>query len=173
MEKEKIMCEIWEDIPGYKGYQASNLGRIKSLDRMVGNNTGKRLVKERILKSCKNSDGYLHVSLRRHSARVHQLILLTFVGTRPDGMVTRHGPNGKLDNSLKNLCYGTRSENRQDQKRDGTDGSKVVCRSDGRKFCSIREAERQTGIYQSNIIACCCGKLKSAGGFNWSYENAE
>ena len=28
--------EVWKDVPGYEGYyQASNLGRVKSLDRRV------------------------------------------------------------------------------------------------------------------------------------------
>ena len=27
--------EIWRDIPNYEGYQVSNLGNLKSLDRFV------------------------------------------------------------------------------------------------------------------------------------------
>ena len=38
-----------------------------------------------------------------------------------------------------------------------------------RKFKSSREAERQTGIAQSNICSCCKGKLKSCGGYIWRY----
>ena len=52
-----VKNEVWKDIPGYEGeYQASTMGRIKSLKRMVvGRNwyTGKqfyRTVPERILK---------------------------------------------------------------------------------------------------------------------------
>jgi len=42
--------ELWKDIPGYEGrYQVSNLGRVKSLPRLVDNHTGQLLVKERIL----------------------------------------------------------------------------------------------------------------------------
>lgn len=35
------MEEIWKDIPDYEGYyQVSNLGRIKSLDRVLPRNNG-------------------------------------------------------------------------------------------------------------------------------------
>ena len=38
--------EIWKDIPGYEGlYQVSNLGNVKSLDRIVFNKGNKSLQK--------------------------------------------------------------------------------------------------------------------------------
>jgi hypothetical protein len=45
---------------------------------------------------------------------VHQLILETFVGIRPEGYHTRHLNGDKMDNRLSNLCWGTASENRED-----------------------------------------------------------
>ena len=38
------------------------------------------------------------------------------------------------------------------------------------EYPSTREAERQTGCYQSNICACCKGKYKSTGGYIWRYK---
>lgn len=38
-----------------------------------------------------------------------------------------------------------------------------------REWKCIAEAERVLGIYQSSIVACCKGRLKSAGGFIWRY----
>ena len=47
--------EIWKDVPEYNGiYMVSNLGRVKSLDRILIEKTGKtRNVKGRILKQQK------------------------------------------------------------------------------------------------------------------------
>jgi len=39
------------------------------------------------------------------------------------------------------------------------------------EYHSINEAERQTGICQSNIVACCKGKRNTAGGYVWNYKN--
>lgn len=49
------MTEIWKDIPEYEGlYQVSNMGRIKSLERISVRNNGKSEnanyhIKEKIL----------------------------------------------------------------------------------------------------------------------------
>lgn len=53
--------------------------------------------------------------------RIHRLLLLAFVGPKPDGLVTRHLNGNPLDNRLENLCYGTYAENRADAKSHGTE----------------------------------------------------
>ncbi len=48
---------------------------------------------------------------------VHELVLTTFVGPRPDGMLVRHLNDIPTDNRLENLAWGTKSENQQDWRR--------------------------------------------------------
>lgn len=115
------MEEIWKDIPGYEGeYQASNLGRIKSLKRQVQSMNWSthepflRSVPERILKPgrfCKA--GHVSVVLRKgtQGIPVHQLVMRTFVGAPPIGMEILHKNGDPTDNRLENLHYGTRTEN--------------------------------------------------------------
>lgn len=113
--------EEWKDIPGYEGrYQASSFGRIKSLKRKVRSRnwyTGKdfyRTVPERILRPgryCKS--GHTSVVLGRGTPGkpVHQLVLLTFAGTPPEGCEVLHCDGDPTNNALENLRYGTRTEN--------------------------------------------------------------
>ncbi len=45
---------------------------------------------------------------------------------------------------------------------------------DGKFICeyySIRQAERETDIKNSNITACCLGKKPTAGGFIWKHKD--
>ncbi len=121
--------EIWKDIPNYEGkYQASNLGRIKSLKRKVrsvNHYTGKdffRTVPERILRPgeyCKT--GHLSVVLGRgtNGKPVHQLVIESFVGVPPNGMEILHINGDPADNRIENLRYGTRTENILDVYRQG------------------------------------------------------
>lgn len=112
--------EIWKDIPGYEGqYQASTLGRIRSVDRQITQmgRFGKpftRTMKGRVLRPgryCKS--GHVSVTLGKGAfgKPVHQLVMLTFVGPPPMGMEVRHLNGDPTDNRLCNLAYGTRSEN--------------------------------------------------------------
>jgi len=106
--------EIWKDIPEYEGlYQASNFGNIKSLKGKRGS------IDDRILKPGKDNKGYLYVILRKNNKSkkyfVHYLILLSFVGKRKEGEVTRHLDGNPINNRFENIVNGTKRENQKDR----------------------------------------------------------
>jgi hypothetical protein len=114
--------ERWLPVPGFEDwYEVSDLGRVRSWHlphRAVG-----RRKKPRQLSPVLKKNGYLMVTLSRDSHStwhcVHVLVLTAFIGPRPAGWTEgRHGPAGKLDNSLANLCWGTMHENHLDRIRD-------------------------------------------------------
>jgi hypothetical protein len=123
------MQELWRPVVGYaERYAVSSLGQVKRLEHTIPV-TGhpkagyvRRHLKERLLSPCAGSHGYKTVQLGKHNPRlVHVLVLTAFVGPRPDGYVACHGPNGKSDNSVTNLSWGTPYKNSvQDRERDGT-----------------------------------------------------
>lgn len=118
------MIELWKDIPGHPGYQASDQGRIRSIERYVNfagyfrkdgswRGPSTRKFKSVILKPAPHSSGHLGVVLGRKSGTlgVHLLILKTFVGPKPEMEETLHLNHNPADNRLVNLKYGSRSEN--------------------------------------------------------------
>ena len=76
--------EYWKDIISFeKMYQISSLGRIKSLQREVCCNKGKRLIKEKILKQTINNKGYYQIQLTKqgkyYQKTVHRLVAEAFI----------------------------------------------------------------------------------------------
>jgi len=108
--------EVWKDIPGFEGkYQASNLGRIKSL--LYG--------KERIRKPGLSAQGYWNLGLgngygtKMTQRTVHSLIAETFLGPCPKDNDVRHLDGTRTNNNISNLAYGTRADNCQDTRDHG------------------------------------------------------
>lgn len=116
-----VFDEVWKPIPGYDGYEASDQGRIRSIDRQVWCGTHYRRWKGRILKPGTKEKGHKFVVVGQQENRnLHQLVMLAFVGPCPEGMEVCHN-NGKAgDNRLTNLRYDTPEENRNDAKKHGT-----------------------------------------------------
>jgi hypothetical protein len=131
--------EVWKSIPGYKQYEVSNLGNVRSVDRWVrfGKTESLRFTKGQVIRKCINNNGYEQVTLCRETGRhVHHLVLLAFVGPRPNGMEALHGDGNKANNRLDNLRYGTRSENQHDRAKHGTSNNRfrlVICETCGAK----------------------------------------
>jgi hypothetical protein len=103
--------EEWRPVPGSRGYEVSDLGRVRRGDRL--------------LNPCLYSTGYLVADVYfadgTHRRRgVHTLVCEAFIGPRPPLHECCHINGRPSDNRLANLRYGTRRDNMRDQFRHGT-----------------------------------------------------
>jgi hypothetical protein len=110
--------EIWKDIPEFKGfYQASNLGRIRNIERYVKQQGGGvQLKKCKILSPSINRIGYsvcaLSVDNKLKSRTVHGLVACAFLGFPPiDCYEINHIDGNKRNNFAENLEWSNRSAN--------------------------------------------------------------
>lgn len=120
-----MSAERWLQIPGVDGYEASDAGRVRSVERIVSRaRFGKHIPVRRqgvLLRTKTNArNGYVSVQLAGLDYLVHRLVLLAFVGPCPDGMEAAHGDGVRNHNALHNLRYATRTENAGDRRRHGT-----------------------------------------------------
>lgn len=117
--------ETWLPTDRFEGYyEVSDCGRVQSVDRVVVKINGQRCnYKGRVLSPSFDSKGRAFVVLavcgRLTTCKVHTLVLRTFVGPPPDGMVGCHWNDIPSDNRLGNLRWDTRRSNGLDAVRNG------------------------------------------------------
>jgi len=118
--------EQWRPAVGHPGYEVSNHGRVRSLDRVLTlrGRDGEDIYRRhrgRVLAPCANASGHMVVTLGRgNSVYVHQLVLTAFVGPAPAGEEGCHDDGDASNNRLTNLRWGTRASNVADSVRHGT-----------------------------------------------------
>lgn len=114
--------ERWLPAVGYDGYEVSDLGRVRSLDRVLPCAGRMRRHHGKVLTpSVMPKGGHLQVGVGSNNRRyVHHLVMEAFVGPRPIGLEVRHRNGVPSDNRLSNLVYGTHIENAQDMLLHGT-----------------------------------------------------
>ena len=99
--------EYWKWIYGYtNSYQVSNLGRIKSF---------KQYKDGKILKGCKDKEGYLHVRLLKDGEyqlyKIHRLVASAFISKKRSKTQVNHIDLDKTNNKVNNLEWCSGREN--------------------------------------------------------------
>lgn len=179
-----LMHEEWR--MAADGYEVSDLGRVRSVDRYVPVRGGSRLAKGRILRQfLSKSTGYLQVDLAgvRHS--VHRLVALAFCAGYSSDLHVNHVDGNRTNNGAANLEWVTPSENVRHGFRSGRKPtakgkfgsshptSKGVRRIDpetGRAhtYGSAMDAVRD-GFEGSCISRACRGLISTHHGYMWEY----
>ena len=176
--------ETWKDVKSYEGlYEVSNLGRVRSLDRI--DRSGKQR-KGRLLKLVINKCGYSMVALYssngfRKTKSVHRIVYEAFVGDITKGKDINHIDENKQNNRPENLEALTHIENVRHGtgiERHAVIISKPVNQytKDGQyiaTYSSVSEAMGITGISQSHISQIVNGKGRTAGGYIWRFTHEE
>ncbi len=165
--------EIWLPIKNYEGfYEISNLGRVRSLDRIVyfKNNKGSRQYIGKILKQ-KYHNGYAYVNLNKNKKLevlpVHRIVAEHFIPNPNNLPVVNHKDGIKANNYYWNLEWTTSSDNnlhaiKNGLKNNNTNGLKKIndknkipinCYKDGffiEKFDCASDAAKW--LIKNNII---------------------
>ena len=164
--------EVWKDIPGIPFYQASSLGKIRSLTRIIRMRGRwgwmQRTFEGRNLAACQNSHGYLQVSVGNPAKCfvVHDLVARAFHGCRDGKLQVNHRDGDKDNNRPENLEYVTSTENNHHALGSGLRVAKILddqleeIRS-LHGTMSLRAIGRKYGIHHSYVRYLLDGRRKA------------
>lgn len=139
------MIEEWRNIEGFVGYQVSDLGHVRSVDRITVSTDGRKMKFAGRIRRLhyKRKNGKIvrtSVTIRGRCHLVHHLVLKAFVGRMPIGMEGCHDDGNAANNAKGNLRWDNREGNVADvyrhgvRKRDWSGGH--IRRLGGRAFVS-------------------------------------
>ena len=105
--------EVWRPIDGFEGlYEVSNLGRVRSMDRLVTRNGYTVPCKGRVLKLKKDKFGYQKIILSKDNKQttlnVHRLVARAFqeiCGQFRNGLEVDHLDTNPSNNRAVNLRW--------------------------------------------------------------------
>lgn len=115
-------AEEWRAVVGDEGsYEVSNLGRVRSLDRVITTSTGTRRIRGGMMRGSSTGKKYLYVMLSgQRFVAIHVLVCRAFHGPKPGvNYQAAHFNGNSLDNRASNLRWVTNAENTADKRRHG------------------------------------------------------
>jgi hypothetical protein len=152
--------EIWKDVKDHPGFQVSNTGKVRSLDKYVGAKNGSiRFLPGRILHQRVNTSGYFDTALMKKRIYVHTLVAEAFVEKKDGCNQVNHIDENKLNNIPTNLEWCNQKQNNSHGTRlkriahAASIGVISVNLSNGviHEYESLREAASKLGITPNNL----------------------
>lgn len=173
-------------------YEVSDIGSVRSVDRITLYSDGRERFSEGILlKPSMDRRGYPMVTIyadgKPKHIRIHRLVAIAFIKNQEGKRTVNHKDGIKTNNCVSNLEWNTDSENAihafNNNLRHIESGAKnhasipvLQISMDGNtviEHANIRDAERETGAWNQNISKVCKGLLKSTGGYRWQYKQTK
>lgn len=166
------MQEVWKDIEGYDNYQISSFGNVRNKSKL------------NVLKQQVNFKGYLQVSIKNKTFRVHRLVADAFIPKIEYKNQVNHINCIKTDNRVQNLEWVDNRENQIHARANGLlvnkKGSELSfskrvnqinpeTKEIIRTFNSLQEISRLTSFSYQNIWKCCNNIRNKANGYFWEY----
>ena len=172
----------FKDIPGYEGlYKVSTAGEVLSVK------TNKIRAQET------DKDGYKKVTLYNKGKCkrffVHRLVALTYLQNPHNKAEIDHIDTNRSNNSISNLRWATRQENRNNQKslqkykridyrtnlgktgKLAKNSKPILCIQLNKVYYGCMQAQRQLGVDHRHIqdVLHNRARRKRAGGYHWKY----
>lgn len=180
-------AETWRPVAGFEGYyEVSDRGRVRGCERTIIADIKGRQIPRKIPQRPRpvqdRPNGYKFVALCKDGKKVmrsvHRLVAEAFIPNPEKLPEVNHRDEDKTNNNVENLewctsqynnSYGTRIKRAADKRAVpiaafSNDGTMVA------RFRSGADAERMTGISRFHISSCLNGKLATAGGYRWRYD---
>jgi len=153
--------EKWAPAKDYENtYEVSNMGRVRSLDRLVPTNDrfgnkSSRKVRGKVLNCYLDAAGYKRADLKdgkkRTNQLVHRLVAFAFVENKHSKPHVNHKNGVKTDNSPENLEWCTHQENMAHAYATGLSKRKILGRGD--KSIASKLTEKQVRVIKRRIIS--------------------
>lgn len=166
------MREVWKDIKGYENlYEVSNSGLVRTKEKIRWNGKCFAKRKVRYLTIKEHPCGYIYAALSKDKKQqrylVHRLVAEAFISNEYNKPFVNHIDGNKLNNTISNLEWVTRSENAKHAFRIGLQSNKGerhptakltddIVREIRAKFIprkySSRRLAKEYGISKTNVL---------------------
>ena len=168
----RIDVEVWRTTYESDAHEVSNLGRIR------------RATTKHILKGHVGQEGYRQQTIDGQALQSHRIVARAFIPNPSKKPTVDHvEASEKSNNTLTNLRWATSEEQQANAERSATNEKNQrpvrMLDKETREFIQRFESARAAARYLNkengfkSIVGALRGRIKTAYGFAWEYEEAE